>query len=75
MTEDDSKEQYIKCSRCKCKYINDDEHIKVDLGYTRLGVRYKNCVKCRGVFFKHYYDNQEQKQECSKKCYEEHREA
>ena len=35
------------CSRCKCKYINDNEHIKHDFGYTRLEERYKTCVKCR----------------------------
>ena len=47
MTELNSKDQYIKCSRCKCKYINDDEHIKQDFGYNRLEERYKTCNKCR----------------------------
>ena len=37
----------MKCSRCKCKYINDDDNIKVDFGYNRLNVRFKICVKCR----------------------------
>ncbi len=39
--------KYIKCGACKCKYINDDEHIKTDFGYNRLEVQYKTCVKCR----------------------------
>ena len=30
MTEQDSKDKYIKCSRCNMKYINDDERIKTD---------------------------------------------
>ena len=44
MTDDN---KYIKCSTCKCKYINDDEHIKEDFGYNRLLARYKCCLKCR----------------------------
>ncbi len=47
MSEQVGHEQYIKCSGCKCKYINDDEHIKNDFGYNRLNVQYKCCVKCR----------------------------
>ena len=47
MTEDNRIDKYIKCSRCKCKYINDNEHIKHDFGYNRLEERYKTCVKCR----------------------------
>ena len=34
---------YTKCSACKCKYINDDEHIKKDFGFNRLEVQYKTC--------------------------------
>ena len=46
--EDVSKNsKYINCSKCKCKYINDEEHIYKDFGYTRLEMRYKTCVKCR----------------------------
>jgi len=41
------QDKYIKCSKCKCKYINDDEHIKSYFGYNRLHVRYRCCVKCR----------------------------
>ena len=47
MTEQSETDKYIKCSKCKCKYINDDEHIKDDFGYNRLNERFKTCVKCR----------------------------
>ena len=43
MTEQQGNEKYIKCSRCKCKYTNDDEHIKSDFGYNRLEERFKTC--------------------------------
>ena len=44
MTEN---KEYIMCSQCKCKYLNNDEHIKTDFGYTRLNTRFKTCYKCR----------------------------
>jgi len=47
MTEKNGETTHIKCSKCKCQYINDDEHIKNDFGYSRLGKRYKTCSKCR----------------------------
>ena len=47
MTEQDSKDKYIKCSRCKSKYLNDDESISKEFRYNRLNERYKTCVKCR----------------------------
>ena len=40
-------DKYIMCSKCKSKYINDEEHISNDFGYTRLEQRYKTCVRCR----------------------------
>ena len=40
-------EQYISCTRCKCKYINDDNHIKHDFGYNRSNVRFTACIECR----------------------------
>lgn len=40
-------EEFMKCNKCKCKYINDEEHVKTDFGYKGLGVKYKCCVKCR----------------------------
>ena len=47
MTEQNEQDKYIKCKGCKCKYINDDEHIKKDFGYNRLGEKLKTCVNCR----------------------------
>ena len=47
MTEQVEHDKYIKCSRCKMKYLNDDKHIGEDFGYNRLNERYKVCVKCR----------------------------
>ena len=47
MTEQSEADKYIKCSKCRCKYINDDEHIKNDFGYNRLEEQFKTCVKCR----------------------------
>ena len=47
MTEPSEADKYIKCSKCRCKYINDTEHIKNDFGYNRLNERYKTCVTCR----------------------------
>ena len=42
-----ANKEYIMCSQCKCKYLNNDEHIKTDFGYTRLNKRFKTCYKCR----------------------------
>ena len=56
---DNKADQHIKCSRCKCKYINDDAHIQSDFGYNRLNERYKNCVKCRTANRKYNKDNAE----------------
>ena len=47
MTDTSEDNKYIKCSKCRCKYINDDDHIKNDFGYNRLEERFKTCVKCR----------------------------
>ena len=74
MAEESNKDQYIICSRCRCKYINDEEHISKDFGYTRLEERYKTCVKCRArnkTDYKKYYDKYK---EASKTYYEEHKE-
>ena len=38
---------YILCSGCHGKYIDDGEHIKCDFEYNRFGDRYKCCVECR----------------------------
>ena len=47
MTEQGEADKYIKCSKCRRKYLNDDEHIKNEFGYNRLNERYKTCVTCR----------------------------
>ena len=47
MAEESKHDKYIICSKCKSKYINDEEHISNDFGYTRLEERYKTCVRCR----------------------------
>ena len=47
MSDKSEDDKYIKCSKCRCKYINDDEHINIDFGYNRLEERFKSCVKCR----------------------------
>ena len=47
MAENSNDDTLIKCSRCKCKYHNNDESFKDNFGFKRLGDRYKSCVKCR----------------------------
>ena len=47
MTEESKNDKYIICSKCRSKYINDEEHINKDFGYTGLEERYKTCVRCR----------------------------
>jgi hypothetical protein len=78
MTEENNKDRYIICSNCKCKYINDEEHISKDFGYTRLEERYKTCVKCRArgkIEGKKYYDkHKEELNEYCRKYREEHKE-
>ena len=40
-------DEYIQCTRCSRTFINDDEHISTDFGYTRWNTRFKNCIDCR----------------------------
>ena len=76
MAEESNHDNYIICSKCKSKYINDEEHISNDFGYTRLEERYKTCVRCRvrgKVNGKTYYNKHiEELTEYYKKCREEH---
>ena len=70
MAEESKNDKYMMCSKCRSKYINDEEHISKDFGYTRLEEIYKTCVRCREkqkVNRKTYYES-------SKKCREEHKE-
>ena len=45
MTEEGKNDKYIICSKCRSKYINDEENINKDVGYTRLEERYKSMCK------------------------------
>ena len=47
MTEQNRNDKYIKCARCKKKFINNDNDIKTNFGYNRLNEKYKTCIKCR----------------------------
>ena len=47
MAGERKNDKYIICSKCKCTYINDEEHISTDFVYTRLEERYKTCKTCR----------------------------
>ena len=46
MSDDCGEQKYIKCSKCKCKYINSSFHILKDFGFNRLGEQYKTCTTC-----------------------------
>ena len=59
MTEQGGEDKYIKCSKCKCKYINDDNHIQTDFGFNRLNERFKTCTKCRSKTRKGNNDKKE----------------
>ena len=59
MAEESKNDKYIMCRKCRSKYINDEEHISTDFGYTRFEEIYKTCVRCRvrgKVNNKTYYD-------------------
>ena len=78
MAEENIKDKYIICSGCKSKYINDEEHISKDFGYTRLEERYKTCVKCKArnnINSKKYHEiHKEERNQNSKKYHEIHKE-
>ena len=73
MTEEGKNDKYIICSKCRSKYINDEEHINKDFGYTRLEERYKTCVRCRArnkINCKTYSEKHPEKSEKAKEHYE-----
>ena len=77
MTEEDKNDKYIICNKCRSKYINDEEHINKDFGYTRLEERYKTCVKCRArikITNKTCSEKHPEKTEKAKEHYEAHKE-
>jgi hypothetical protein len=47
MAEKNRECKYIKCSRCNCKYLNNDYSILKDFGHNRLYEPFKTCRKCR----------------------------
>ena len=47
MTEQNATSKYIKCSQCRCNYLNEETHIKANFGYNRLNEQFKTCVKCK----------------------------
>ena len=63
-------ERYIICTRCKCKYINDDNHIKSDFGYSRLNERFKTCVKCRNKYVENKDDVKQKREKLLKEANE-----
>ena len=71
MAEEHVEDKYIKCSKCKCKYMNDDKHIKTDFGYNRLEERFKTCTKCRTK--SNAYQQQPKMKEYAKRYNEEHK--
>ena len=71
MEETLGEDNFIKCSKCKCKYINDAEHLKTDFGFNRLNVRYKCCTKCRERNTKYYKNNASKLQEYNRQRYYE----
>ena len=74
MSEEGKNDKYIICSKCRSKYINDEEHINKDFGYTRLEDRYKTCVRCRARNKINYKTYQEKHPEQIKERYETQKE-
>ena len=74
MTEEGKNDKYIICSKCRSKYINDEEHVNKDFGYTRLEERYKTCVRCRAINKINYKTYQEKHPEQIKDRYEAQKE-
>ena len=73
MAEESKTDKYIICSKCKSKYINDEEHIKNDFGYTRLEERYKTCVKCRARGKTFYINHRDEILDKNHNYYEQHK--
>ena len=68
MATGNDSDKYVKCAMCKCKYINDEEHLEKAFGYNRLKERFKCCVKCRNRSYE--YSNSQKGIEARKKYYE-----
>ena len=74
MTEQHSDDKYIKCGRCKMKYLNNDDHIKNYFGYTRLNERYKTCLVCRMTRNEYHKQYNAEHAEQRKKHYQDNKE-
>ena len=70
MEEQQVSETYIKCSACKCNYINDDAHVNTYFGYNRLEEIYNTCVKCKGK--RDVYDSSDEDKEAKDKAQHTH---
>ena len=46
MAEASEDNKYIKCSKCRLKYKNNDIDKAHDFGYNRLGEQFKTCFIC-----------------------------
>ena len=73
MTENCNHDKYITCTRCKCKYINDDAHIQTDFGFTRLGERLKTCTTCREKRHGYYKRYNREHNEQNKQYYQDNK--
>ena len=71
MAHEDNKPKYLYCSGLGKNYINDDEHVKQDFGYDRLGRRYKSCAQCRERYARHRESHREERRETANQYYEE----
>ena len=54
--------------------IYDEDHIKIDFGYNRLNIRYKQCVRCRTKITEYSNNNNEHAKEIDKVYYEKNKE-
>ena len=43
MAEECGDNKYIKCSKCKCKYLNNEFQILKNFGFDRLQRQFKTC--------------------------------
>ena len=68
MAEQQGINNYITCSTCKKKYINDDESIKSNFGFNILNKQYTCCVKCRS-YSKTFNDKPETKEHQNKNMF------
>ena len=74
VTEEDKNDKYIICTKCRSKYINGEDHINKDFGFTRLEMICKTCVRCRArnkISLKTYSEKHPEK---AKEYYEAHKE-